>query len=50
VEIVEAEDKESAIYSSSFGELCGLYIYANECADDMPLGECDLADIVYNSE
>jgi hypothetical protein len=47
VEIVEAEDKDSAINISSFGELQGLFITAIECADDMELGECDLSDIRY---
>ena len=45
VEVVEAEDEDSAVVASEFGSLQGLFIQTIECVDDMPLGECDLSDI-----
>lgn len=49
VEIVEAEDEDSAVAASEFGSLQGLFVIAIECANDMELGECDLSDIRYNT-
>ncbi len=50
VEVVEAANQQEALAASIFAGLEGLFVVANECADDVALGECDLADIRYKEQ
>jgi hypothetical protein len=48
VEIVEAANKDEAERISWLGKLQGLLITCNPCSDKMPLGNCDLPEVIYD--